>query len=87
MAHCPARERTANLSSRYSSMITTGTLLEELNWPQAAAALSGETIVVIPIGAAAKKHGPHLRLNNDWTIAEHLKRRVLEVAKASEAAK
>jgi creatinine amidohydrolase len=57
-----------------------GTLLEQLSWLEAAAALSPETIVVIPIGAAAKEHGPHLRLNNDWTIAEHLKRRVLEVA-------
>ena len=36
--------------------------------------------MVIPIGAAAEEHGPHLRLNNDWSIAEHLKRRVLEVA-------
>jgi len=60
-------------------MATKGTLLEQLTWVEAAAALSPETVVVIPIGAAAKEHGPHLRLNNDWTIAEHLKRRVLEV--------
>jgi creatinine amidohydrolase len=61
-------------------MTTRGALLERLTWVEAAAALSTETIVVIPIGAAAKEHGPHLRLNNDWTIAEHLKRRVLEAA-------
>jgi creatinine amidohydrolase len=61
-------------------MTTRGTLLEQLTWLEAAAVLSPETIVVIPIGAAAKEHGPHLRLNNDWTIADHLKRRVLEAA-------
>lgn len=61
-------------------MTTRGTLLEQLTWVEADAALSPETIVVLPIGAASKEHGPHLRLNNDWTIAEHLKRRVLEVA-------
>ena len=43
-------------------------------------ALARDTVVVIPIGAAAKEHGPHLRLNNDWSIAEYLKRRLLEVA-------
>jgi creatinine amidohydrolase len=33
--------------------------------------------VVIPLGAAAKEHGPHLTLRNDWLIAEYLKARVL----------
>ena len=61
-------------------MARKGTLLEQLTWVEAEGALSPEAIVVIPIGAAAKEHGPHLPLNNDWTIAEHLKRRVLEVA-------
>jgi L-cysteine/cystine lyase len=36
---------------------------------------------VIPLGAAAKEHGPHLRLKNDLLIAEYLKRRVLERAR------
>ena len=30
------------------------------------------------MGAAAKEHGPHLKLKNDWTMAEYLKQRVLE---------
>jgi hypothetical protein len=36
-------------------MITRGTLLEQLTWLEAAAALPPQAIVVIPIGAAAKE--------------------------------
>jgi creatinine amidohydrolase len=35
-------------------------------------------VVVIALGAESKEHGPHLRLNNDWLMAEYFKRRVLE---------
>lgn len=58
-------------------------LLEEMTWLEAEQALKPETIVVIPLGAAAKEHGPHLKLKNDWTIAEYLKRRVAEAADAA----
>ena len=57
-----------------------GILLENLTWPEAEERLKPETVIVIPLGAAAKEHGPHLRLKNDWLIAEYLKRRVLEAA-------
>ncbi len=55
-----------------------GVLLEDLTWMEAEKALTPETVVVIPLGAAAKEHGPHLKLKNDWIIAEYLKRRILE---------
>jgi creatinine amidohydrolase len=55
-----------------------GILLEDLTWQDAEAVLTPDAVVVIPIGAQAKEHGPHLRLRNDFTIAEYLKRRVLE---------
>jgi creatinine amidohydrolase len=57
-----------------------GTLLEDLTWQQAEVALTASTVVVIPLGAGSKEHGPHLRLKNDFLIAEYLKRRVLERA-------
>jgi creatinine amidohydrolase len=57
-----------------------GHLLEELSWLEAETLLGVDTVVVLPLGAAAKEHGPHLQLNNDWLIAEYLKRRVLEAA-------
>lgn len=55
-----------------------GVLLEDLTWMEAEKILSEKTVVVIPLGAAAKEHGPHLKLKNDWIIAEYLKKRVLE---------
>jgi creatinine amidohydrolase len=54
-----------------------GVLLEELTWVEAERVLKPETIVVIPLGAASKEHGPHLTLRNDWIMAEYLKKRVL----------
>lgn len=57
-----------------------GILLEDLTWQQAETALTRRTIVVIPLGAESKEHGPHLRLSNDFTMAEYLKRRVLDAA-------
>ncbi len=57
-----------------------GTLLSELTWLQAEAVLTTDAIVVLPLGAAAKEHGPHLRLDNDWLLAEYFKQRVLAAA-------
>ncbi|WP_224245136.1 creatininase family protein [Hyalangium gracile] len=57
-----------------------GVLLEQLAWPQAEQVLTPETVVVIPLGAQAKEHGPHLPLANDWNIAEYMKQRVLQSA-------
>ena len=57
-----------------------GILLEDLTWQEAEARLRPETIVVIPIGAASKEHGPHLKLKNDWLLAEYLKGEVIQSA-------
>ncbi len=54
-----------------------GILLEDLTWQEAERVLTPDTIVVIPLGAAAKEHGPHLRLKNDFVLAEYFKRRVM----------
>jgi creatinine amidohydrolase len=55
-----------------------GVELAQLTWVEAERVLTVDTIVVIPIGAAAKEHGPHLSLANDWLLAEYFKERVLE---------
>lgn len=57
-----------------------GVLLENLTWLEAEKALTPSTVVVIALGAAAKEHGPHLKLNNDWLMAEYLRKRVLDAA-------
>jgi creatinine amidohydrolase len=44
--------------------------LRDLTWLEAEKVLCPEAIVVLPIGAAAKEHGPHLRLDNDERLAD-----------------
>jgi creatinine amidohydrolase len=44
--------------------------LRDLTWLEAEKVLTPEAIVVLPIGAAAKEHGPHLRLDNDERLAD-----------------
>ena len=58
-----------------------GILLEDLSWVQAESVLTPESVVVIPLGAQSKEHGPHLTLKNDFLIAEYLKQRVLQDAR------
>ena len=56
---------------------TRGVELADLSWQEAEAVLTPDAVVVIALGAAAKEHGPHLRLDNDLRMAEYLKQRVL----------
>lgn len=55
-----------------------GTLLENLTWMEAERVLTPQTVVVIPLGAGSKEHGPHLKLKNDLVMADYLAERVLE---------
>src|SRR5213082_2576621 len=55
-----------------------GILLENLTWVEAEKILTPDTVVVIALGAESKEHGPHLKLKNDFLMAEYLKRRVVE---------
>jgi creatinine amidohydrolase len=57
-----------------------GIVLADLTWPEAEKALKPDTVVVIPIGAGSKEHGPHLKLKNDYILAEYFTRKVLERA-------
>ncbi len=58
-----------------------GVLLEGLTWQEAERVLGPDAVVVLPIGAASKEHGPHLKLANDYTMAQYLMRRVVADAK------
>jgi len=57
-----------------------GRLLSGMNWMEAKVALTPETVVVIPVGAGSKEHGPHLPLDTDFRQAEYYKGRVLAEA-------
>jgi len=55
-----------------------GRLLGAMTWVEAEKALTPETVVVIPLGAASKEHGPHLLLENDLLLAQYFEARVRE---------
>lgn len=57
-----------------------GVLLGDLTWPEAEKVLTPAAVVVIPLGAGAKEHGPHLKLKNDAILAAYLAGRVREKA-------
>ncbi|MBX9694447.1 MAG: creatininase family protein, partial [Cyanobacteria bacterium] len=61
-----------------STNLWPGILLERNTWREAEPHLTSNSVVVIPLGAQCKQHGLHLKLNNDWLIAEYLKQRVRE---------
>jgi creatinine amidohydrolase/Fe(II)-dependent formamide hydrolase-like protein len=56
----------------------TGVWLEDLTWPEARDRFAAGALVVIPIGAAAKAHGPHLPLKTDALTARALAQRLIE---------
>ena len=57
-----------------------GTVLADLTWVEAERRLTPDTVVVIPLGAEAKEHGPHLRLDNDARLAAYFRDRILAAA-------
>jgi creatinine amidohydrolase len=89
MTHSPSRSwlgllRLTFLLSLSTTSVSTaadpGVLLEDLTWLEAEKILRPESVVVIPLGAAAKEHGPHLKLKNDFILAEYYKGRVLKAS-------
>ena len=76
----PVAVLAAALASDPPRPAATGVLLEELTWVEAEKILTPDTVVVIPLGAQSKEHGPHLKLKNDFIIAEYEKARIRERA-------
>ena len=69
--HLPARSTAARPGAP-------GVRVGELRWPEAERVLTADRVVVLPLGAAAKEHGPHLLLRNDQILADYHARRVLQ---------
>jgi creatinine amidohydrolase len=59
-------------------MNTPGIILADLTWVEAEPILAAGPLVVLPLGAGAKEHGPHLRLDNDRRTVEYLAERLRE---------
>lgn len=55
-----------------------GAYLGELTWPEAETRLKEAPMVIIPFGAGAKEHGPHLPMNADAVVMEYLCRKAVE---------
>ena len=55
-----------------------GVWLEDLSWLEAGARFEANAVVVVPIGAAAKAHGPHLPLKTDAMTARALAQGLIE---------
>lgn len=51
---------------------TPGAYLGELSWLEAAEQFEAAPLVIIPFGAGAKEHGPHLPMNADQKVMEYL---------------
>jgi creatinine amidohydrolase len=65
---------------RTSLPVEKGIRVEDLTWVEAERVLDSGTVVVIPLGAEAKEHGPQLRLKNDFVLAEYYATRVLRAS-------
>jgi creatinine amidohydrolase len=73
--HEVEREREAEAPAP-TKTVEKGVELAERTWLEAEKLLTPEAVVVIPLGAASKEHGPHLRLDNDLTLASYFRDRV-----------
>ncbi len=49
-----------------------GAYLGDLTWPEAEARFKRSAIVIVPFGAGAKEHGPHLPLATDRIVLDYL---------------
>src|SRR6185503_3221702 len=56
---------------------SSGARLGEMPWTEAERLLTRDRVVVLPLGAGAKEHGPHLTLGNDLILAEYEAARVV----------
>ena len=55
-----------------------GVHLGELTWPEAERRFAQTPIVILPFGAGAKEHGPHLPMNADRVVMDHLLRAAVD---------
>ena len=51
-----------------------GAYLGDLTWPDAERRVRDAPLVIVPFGAGAKEHGPHLPMNADAKVLEYLVR-------------
>ena len=55
-----------------------GVHLGDLSWPAAERRYAETPIVIVPFGAGAKEHGPHMPMNADRVVMDHLVNAAIE---------
>src|SRR5207247_1835349 len=74
VGRCPQRV----LPARPAGRVEPGLRRRDGRWTEAEPYLTRDRVVVLPLGAGAKEHGPHLPLGNDQIQAEYFARRAVE---------
>jgi acetamidase/formamidase/creatinine amidohydrolase/Fe(II)-dependent formamide hydrolase-like protein len=59
------------LPARAAAGGSAGVRLGDIPWTEAERVLTADRVVVLPLGAGSKEHGPHLPLGNDLILAEY----------------
>lgn len=81
MLNCRSRHWSLLLLILISSSLnaqTPGAYMGDLTWPEAEAAFRETPLVILPFGAGAKEHGPHLPMNADQRVMEYLCQKAAE---------
>jgi creatinine amidohydrolase len=55
-----------------------GARLEELTWDAAEQRLKPDTVVVLPLGAGAQQHGPHMKLGAGASLTQYVTRQIVD---------
>ena len=76
--HAKHRESATNGQTPCDKLSQPSVRLADLSWQEAERLLTPDTLIMLPLGAAAKEHGPHLRLDNDYRLAEALSGLVMQ---------
>ncbi len=80
--HASAQQAAAARSgTRARGAAAASVRISSLPWTEAERLLDTSTVVVIPLGAESKEHGPHLPLNTDWLQAEYFTQRVMSATR------
>jgi creatinine amidohydrolase len=69
------------LTQRGNSKKLQGIYLSEISWTAARNYLTPDAVVIIPLGAGAKEHGPHLPLGTDQLQTEYYVQQIAQQAK------
>jgi creatinine amidohydrolase len=78
MQHVLAIITTLVVAASEGSAQSPGAYLGDLSWPEAEQRFATTPLVIVPFGAGAKEHGPHLPMNADALVMEYLSQQAVD---------